>query len=75
MALFVRDKRIYAIVAVVVVLSAVVLGASGIDVGANDDLFNVAVQNDTSQTVKLGECSADCGSFDFTWMLSLDPPR
>ncbi len=44
----------------------------GIDVGGNDDLFNVAVRNDTSHTLTLAECSttsAVCGSGGTFWVL------
>jgi hypothetical protein len=60
------------VVAAAWIVFAVVCAALGIgvpDIGSNDNLFTVAVQNDTSETVALGQCSADCGSFSYTWTL------
>jgi hypothetical protein len=66
-----RRTKIIMVVIIAWILLAVAESVSGIsiDVGGNDDLFFVSVQNDTSHTVVLGECSGDCGSFDYTWVL------
>jgi hypothetical protein len=69
-----RDKRLRQIViAIVAVGVLVLLGASGIDIGSNDDQFYVAVRNDTSQILTLQECntySATCGSSGLAWVLT-----
>lgn len=56
-------------VIVLLVLFTLTLGACGVDVGGNDDLFNVAVKNNTSGTVTLGECGNSCASFADTWVI------
>jgi hypothetical protein len=53
----------------VFLLCTAALGACGVDVGGNDDLFHVAVKNNTSETVILGACKDDCGSFAGTWVI------
>jgi hypothetical protein len=40
-------------------LSTLALGACGVDVGGNDDLFNVVIKNNTSQTIVAKLCSND----------------
>jgi hypothetical protein len=52
-----------------IVLVALVGVSLGVDIGGNDELFNVGVRNNSSESVLLEACTAYCRPFGVSWYL------